>query len=151
MAHTTAPSAAHHLRVGDARMHVSRVSSLRRSLGGNAFERSGRYINTPTVDEHPEQLFAAFRVVRQCSVRKAEASLAVPAVSAVEHWSTVQRPESEMANQLFRQRDERVGRALLRSLTSNRSRAAGRQSSHEFPRGPSRISTRDKVRPLRLA
>jgi hypothetical protein len=53
----------------------------------------------PGIDEHFEELFAAFGVVRQRSVREAEASFIVLAIHAVEHSTTVQGPEPNMADQ----------------------------------------------------
>ena len=56
------------------------------------------HVSSPGIDEHLEELFATFGVIRQGSVRKAEASL-FRTVDAVENSTAVQGPEPEMPDQ----------------------------------------------------
>src|SRR5436305_1324827 len=52
-----------------------------------------------TIQEHFEQLLACLRVIRQCSVRESELRSAVTIANTINDSATVQRPESQMANE----------------------------------------------------
>src|ERR1700730_15692007 len=62
------------------------------------------------IDEHLKELFAALRVVRQCSVGEAKPSDIIETADTVENTATVQGPEPQVTDENHHDGSNRHGR-----------------------------------------